>query len=356
MDKFIIRISLQSPPLLSQSSPQMPVFQQSTTCTASDGAYVQPSLPTSIIIADGRDSPSTSSQRYAAPPATQGQHLHLKAPNDPCLKEGFPKGNEGRGFKHEWLQRFPWIEYSIEKKAAYCYACRIFQPHGSKELSWTHNGFANWKAALDKKGGFYKHAASEVHIRAMSMWNERELRLQGGQTISLLLNDKVIAKNRYYMQSIVEIIQFLTVNELALRGRYDIEEAEEKSLFRSLFEFTLQRDEKLAECCQHIPANANYQSPDIQNEVITLMTEIVREDIVQDIKTGDVPWYTLLEDGMRDRNNRENVALAIRYVKDGKAQESLLSIEASTKLDASSFTCNSRRKWLGNGLLIKPML
>ena len=49
------------------------------------------------------------------------------------------------------------------------------------------------------------------------------------------------------MQSIVEIIQFLTVNELALRGRHYIEEAEEKSLFRSLFEFTLQRDEKLAE-------------------------------------------------------------------------------------------------------------
>ena len=89
---------------------------------------------------------------------------------------------------------------------------------------------------------------------------------------------------------------------------------------------------------QHIPKNAVYTSPKIQNEVIEILAEMVRENIVADIKSSDVPWFTLLEDGTRDKNNRENVSIGIRYVKEGKVFESLLGIYTTKKLDAKTFT------------------
>ncbi|GBP75155.1 hypothetical protein EVAR_90324_1 [Eumeta japonica] len=45
-----------------------------------------------------------------------------------------------------------------------------------------------------------------------------------------------------------------------------------------------------------------------------------------------------MEDGTRDKNNRENIALAIRYVKDGVVNESLLMVKTTENLDAATFT------------------
>ncbi len=66
-----------------------------------------------------------------------------------------------------------------------------------------------------------------------------------------------------------------------------------------------------------------------------MKADIVRENIVSDSKAADVPWFTLLEDGTRDNNNRGNIAIGICYVKNGKPREALLSIEPSLELNAA---------------------
>jgi hypothetical protein len=45
-----------------------------------------------------------------------------------------------------------------------------------------------------------------------------------------------------------------------------------------------------------------------------------------------------MEDGTRGKNNRENISIAIRYVKNGKVFESLLGIYTTKELDAKNFT------------------
>lgn len=45
-----------------------------------------------------------------------------------------------------------------------------------------------------------------------------------------------------------------------------------------------------------------------------------------------------MEDGTKDKNNRENIAIAIRYVKDGTVNESLLTVTTTVNLDAATFT------------------
>lgn len=72
-----------------------------------------------------------------------------------------------------------------------------------------------------------------------------------------------------------------------------------------------------------VPKNACYTSPEIQNEVIEIMAEIVRENISAEIRNADVKYFAMLEDGTRDKNQRENLSIGIRYVKDGTIKESL---------------------------------
>lgn len=265
------------------------------------------------------------------------------------LLREYPKVNN-RSFRAAWYNQFKWLQYSVAKDAAFCYACMQFNRFGTKETAYTENGFRNWKNALDSGRGFPKHEKSEAHMKAMAMWKENQIRISSSTSVSTLVNQKILEKHRYYIKSIVEVIQFLAVNELAFRGDYEIDEHVENGLFFKLFEFTMKKDKTLAECATVIPKNATYLSPEIQNELIEIMAEVVRESVANDIKNADVPWFTLLEDGTRDKNNRENIAIAIRYVKDGTPKESLLDIITTANLDAQTFTESTLKLLDDNGI------
>ncbi|KAI6651162.1 Zinc finger MYM-type protein 1-like [Oopsacas minuta] len=190
----------------------------------------------------------------------------------------------------------------------------------------------------------------------MANWREKDLRESSQLEISTLVCANAFEKNRYYIRSIAEIVLFLAVNELALRGNYDIDENTEHGLFRNLFEYTLTKNPKLAEIYTQIPKNAHYLSPDIQNDVIDNMSEVVREEIIFEILDADVPWFTLLEDGTRDRNNIEHVSIGIRYVRKGKVFESLVNVATTLSSDAKTMANLTLEILRNNGLDSKRLL
>jgi len=145
----------------------------------------------------------------------------------------------------------------------------------------------------------------------MAIWQEKMHRTDTFQFISTLVNSNALEKYRYCIKSIAEDIQFLVINELALRGHFNIDNDKEQGLFKNLFEYTLKKDKYLLECQSQISKNATYLSPEIQNEIIAVITEFVRENIVQEINSADVNRFTLLEEGTRDKNNRENYQLLL---------------------------------------------
>lgn len=296
---------------------------------------------------DGPSSSKQQSDTNCGPPkdiAAIGENIiQIRLPS-------YPKNLDGRSFRKEWFERFTWIEYSPSRDAVFCYVCRQFQPHASKENVFSSIGFTNWKTALEKSKGLQKHDSSKIHILSMAMWTEKKLRLNTGQEVSTLVNEEVLQRNRYYVTSIAEIIQFLAVNELPMRRSYNIQEHEEQSLFKNMFEFTLRKDHRLMEYSKCIPRNATYLSPEIQNDVIQILAECVRESIVDDVKGADVPWFTIFADGTKDKRRRENFAIGIRYVKDGKAYESTLCIKTTNELDAQSLAELTLNTLQENGL------
>ena len=139
-----------------------------------------------------------------------------------------------------------------------------------------------------------------------------------------MVSNNVYERRRYYVRAIAEVIKFIAVNELSFRGDYDKVLHRECGLFTDPFDFTVSRDKYLQEIINEIPANATYKSPDIQNDVIDIMVKMVTQSVVNDVNGADVPHATLLSDGTRDKNNRENISIALRYVKGGQPFESLL--------------------------------
>lgn len=79
-------------------------------------------------------------------------------------------------------------------------------------------------------------------------------------------------KHCYYAKSVIEVIQFLVVNETALRENYIIEEHAERGLFVKLFEYTLKKDKIISECAAIILKNASYFSPEMQHEILRTIT------------------------------------------------------------------------------------
>ena len=206
-------------------------------------------------------------------------------PIQPSLKS-YPKDYDSRSFNEEWYRRFSWLEYSVERDAVFCFPCRYFTPKVPKEDAFTSTGYRNWKRALgDQKKGLQQHNNSIHHLHSMTLWIEYQRRVAENKSISTLLCDTILDKHRYYVQSIADVIKFLVVNELPLRA-----DDSEIGLFRNLFEYSLYKDEKLADVNEMIPKNATCMSGMIQNDVIEVMSAMVSESVAQDVNSADVPW------------------------------------------------------------------
>ena len=52
----------------------------------------------------------------------------------------------------------------------------------------------------------------------MVLWKDLKERQQKDKEVSSMVNEEQCERNRYYVQSTMDIIFFLTVNELPLRG------------------------------------------------------------------------------------------------------------------------------------------
>ncbi|KAM3877134.1 uncharacterized protein ACN63O_013827 [Diretmus argenteus] len=148
-------------------------------------------------------------------------------------------------------------------------------------------------------------------------------------------------EQRYYISAIIDMLEFLVVNQLPLRGDNAgfarmLEDDNSIGLFLSLFEYTMRKDAELTNITRTIPQNARYTSPRMQNEIIELMSIVVTEEIVRQV--GD-SWYTIKVDGTRDPTGQENISVVVRYVDENYGvSERLLVMYTSEKGDAETLT------------------
>ena len=71
----------------------------------------------------------------------------------------------------------------------------------------------------------------------------------------------------------------------------------------------------LRKCLEEGPRNVKYTVPEIQNELLDTMAEMVLNHITSEIQKAQ--YYSLIVDETKDISKKEQLSVVIRYVIDG---------------------------------------
>ncbi|XP_011406506.1 PREDICTED: zinc finger MYM-type protein 1-like [Amphimedon queenslandica] len=162
--------------------------------------------------------------------------------------------------------------------------------------------------------------------------------LEAGASIANQLSSsrqEQVKKNRYYIQSISEVLLLCARNDIALRGHNESVSIKPGN-FRSILQLLARHDPSLLQSLQKHPCNATYLSPEIQNELLQVMGNIIRHQIQQEVNR--VGFFTLLCDETRDISKKEQMTIVLRYVSEATVYERFLCFVYAKELNAESLT------------------
>ena len=87
-------------------------------------------------------------------------------------------------------------------------------------------------------------------------------------------------------------------------------------------------------CYEHADRNATYTSPSIQNELASIMCNLIRETICNEIKQARC--FSLLVDETKDISKQEQMSVVLCYVKQCNVYERFVGFVHVSQLDAES--------------------
>lgn len=235
--------------------------------------------------------------------------LHVaEKPWQPSSSFAFPKtafGKQNRSFQSRWFTEFNWLDYNEVEDSVTCFICKKhlknLEMEKNKEEAFLSNGFRNWKKALDS---FKEHQKSKCHIAALTF----EVTIPRCGNIQEMTSEKIksnMQENRKCLLKIIEIIQFLGRQGLALRG----DESDENSNFMQLLKLRCKDFPKLIDWLEK--KTEKYTSHDIQNEILKLMAHQILRDLTDDIRDS---FYATICDEYTDISNTEQLTLCLRWV------------------------------------------
>ena len=257
--------------------------------------------------------------------------LETEGPQQPLLKSYDPKelGNESftRDFKPEWYKRHPWLSYDTTTNKAHCYACQTFLAEKNPFF------FDNWK----KPERLAKHHKSEKHQRAMEMWMSIKANKKRNSSVISLLNEahkQSVKENRMYLQVIIECLMYTAQQNIAQRGHEEVRTGLNERCDVNRGNFL----ELISFRCKDIPwlksklelqlqKHAQWTSSAIQNKLLQIIADLVKERIVNDVKSSG--WYGIILDETSDITRIEQVSLCLSYCVDGIKKEAFVGFYAT---------------------------
>lgn len=224
-------------------------------------------------------------------------------------------GKKHRSFRQEWYETFPWLEYSQSADSIFCFACRHFaSPNVNVEKSFTTAGYRSWKHAGGKTGAIAKHIHAAYHGDAMVAWSEYKTMKDHNTSVRQLMGDNlktIIKENRHYIKSLGQVILVTCTQKLAQRGHREGEESDNPGNVRQILELVAVHDPIVKKRLEGGPKNAKYTCPEIQNEIISILAEMIRTEIVNEVK--EAKFFSIIVDETKDVSKTEQLSLILGY-------------------------------------------
>ena len=297
-----------------QSDSLSPTDGESSECSSSQvtqvNASTQESSPTVVT-------PNSAACHLDLLPDTPNQPRPASFP-----KVSFGKGSKARyrSFQSSWFDKWPWLHWNESLESVLCHVCMQAVKAGTLraktcDQAFIGRGFKNWN---DATRVFRCHELSACHKEAV----ERVVTLPsttkhvGELLTSTLAEDR--KKNRLMLLHILGVVRFLGRQGLPFRGSTHSSEVD--SNFSQLLHLLSEYDKHLA--CWLTKKTNKYTAPDIQNEMLKVMSLIILREIVSKIRNRP---FTIMVDETTDASVEEQCVVVIRWIDDGlEAHEDFL--------------------------------
>ena len=272
-------------------------------------------------------------------------------------------------FQYRWLIRFKWLAYSQSENGAFCKYCVLF---GSKAGTGVGNQplgalsavkFQRWKHALER---FVDHENTKYHHDSVVAAETATAILFGQQeSIAIQLDHQrkqQILDNRRKIAPIVETIILCGRQGIPFRGHrvsgplnLETEENNEnEGNFRALLRYRGKYDEVFKKDFASAGHNAQYISPRIQNEIISVCNELILERLVDSINRSR--FFSVLADETTDVSCQEQLSLCARYLNDDFAiEECFLQFVPITDLSGKNLVSTIITKLSQFGINVSKM-
>ena len=279
-------------------------YFKTTTPSTSTGDVSEPGTSEDVLPTQNATSNENTSHQL------ETQSIQHNKPNQPPASFVFPKSTTGsqkqkRSCQAKWFEEFKWLDYDEVRDCLTCFLCKKhlqkLDAEKNKEDAFLSTGFSNWKKALTS---FKEHQNSKGHIAALTF----ELTIpQCGNIVEMTNenNKKQFQENRLCLLKVIESIQYLGRQGLALRG----DDNDENSNLMQLLKL---RSADVPQLKQWLEKKTEkYTSHDVQNEILILMANQVIRDVADEIRGS---FFATICDEYTDIANKEQLTLCLRWV------------------------------------------
>ena len=217
-----------------------------------------------------------------------------------------------RHFNPSWCDKYgTWLEYSIEKDAAFCLCCYLFvNVKENQSGNFIRKGFSTWNKLDSFKVhiGDFNRAHSKVLIDYENLRRPR-------QSIEVAFDrhdEETRRRYRLCLNISISCSRYLLRQGLPFRGHDESEESENRGNFLELVKFAANLNELIASVVlDNAPKNDKLVSHLIQKDIVHAAAKETLNAIMEEFK-DDV--FGLLVDESGDVSHKEQMGVVIRYV------------------------------------------
>ena len=200
-------------------------------------------------------------------------------------------------------------------------------------------GFPNWKNATGESGKLIKHSKSRMHMLSA----ERMHCFKSTTPIDVQLNKEAEeirgrrelqrVENRHIVETIFDVVRHLAKQNSSFRGHDERDESKNKGNFLEELEFLSKYHAPLRKWMDSHPENVSYFSHVSQNEMISILSNLIAEVICNEVRTAR--YFSIQCDEVTS-HKKAFMSVILRYVTDFKITERCIKLVRVSNLTGHS--------------------